>query len=489
MKTTTSIICPRNANGLRNGWSARIASAAMLLGALCGVASAQSPTVEPTFGRQNPNAVQTKTQEGFPGQTERGGGFPGSGGPAGFGPVGSEGYGEQQGRHPGRGAESKLRIYTLRHVSAAEVSELLKELFGLRPQVVSDKVVLAATDKEQAEIEIMLAQLDVAETPTANSPTTNSLRIEDPLANRPGATIEDLHRDESVETLRRAYEAAERTVRNVKSKFKPSDAAPEADNPLRVQLRAAVREAFKARQALLRAELIEFRQRMDRLGQTIERRDRLADQIIDRRVEDLLNPSLNWGESTSSSTEVNGRINFTSTPAPPFDRKLSLLVTHKGKPIADATVDIFRQVFEPGAVQPRVDRLQVTKTDSAGRCEVKLEGATEIWKLEPRSGYLLYVSGPNRTVKCVVINGESHLASPTATALALEFNVGNEPAPYVPPQHLAIASQRGVTITPSRDNVEGFALMDEGAPVYLTPANTVIEQKSVIDMRSIPSHP
>lgn len=484
MKTTTSVICPRNAHGPRNGWSARIASAAILLGGLSGVASAQSPPVNPTFGGQSLNTVQPKTQDGFPGQTkgvpgqtETRGGYPGSGGPAGSYSAGGSGYGELQGRHSERGGDSRVRIYTLRHVAAAEVSELLKELFGLRPQVVSDKVVLAATEKEHAEIETMLAQLDVAETSAANSKGTNPLRIEDPLGNGASLKIDFVYRDESIETLRRAYEASEQTVRNLKSQFKASAAAPTADDPLRVQLRAAVAEAFKARQALLRAELVEFRQRMDRLGQSIERRNRLADQIIDRRVDDLLNPSLNWSESTSTPREVIGRIAITSTTAPPFTQKLSLLATSKGKPIEDATIDIFRQEFEPGAVQPRVDRLEMTKTDSAGRCEITLKGATEIWKVEPRSGYLIYVSGPNHNVKCLVINGDSYLAGSSPIPLTVEFDVDKEPAPYVPPRHLAIGSRLGVTITPSRDNVEGFALKEEGASAYSTPAKTVIEKE------------
>jgi hypothetical protein len=157
--------------------------------------------------------------------------------------------------------------------------------------------------------------------------------------------------------------------------------------------------------------------------------------------------------------------------------RISLLVTNKGQPVEGAVIDIFREAYQAGAVQPHVERWGMTMTDAAGRRDVELEGAKAIWKQEPRSGYLLYVSGPNRQVKCVAINGDSHLEGPWPISLAIEFDGEKTPAPYAPPLHLVIATRRGVMITPGSDKVQGFVFQDEGDSAITTPAKTVLRRE------------
>ncbi|MEJ7592958.1 MAG: hypothetical protein WKF77_15530 [Planctomycetaceae bacterium] len=52
--------------------------------------------------------------------------------------------------------------------------------------------------------------------------------------------------------------------------------------------------AFTLRQSLLRAELLEMQTRLLQTQQSLDMRERIADQIVDRRVEDLLNPQTDW---------------------------------------------------------------------------------------------------------------------------------------------------------------------------------------------------
>ena len=458
-----------------------------------------------------------------------------------------------------------IRVYNVRHVRTEEACDLIANNWGLSPTVVSGRIVVAATPQDHEGIAAVLAKLDVPVLAAVDPAPVNP--GEQPLPNPSGEAIDEQHIEDSLPKLRAAYATAEQLAQNLKAKFKPSAKPIPADNPLRIQLRAAVAKSFEARQALLKAELIEFQQRISRIGQSIELRSRIADQIIDRRVEELLNSSLNWDTTTPSSptigesvtpdelrpipagpiqgdpipesaggetndgaedlAQLQGVWSITKAYGPfergiaaldrkgtfrfeqdmvrivwevvqqltprreeaaarvilrpgspagqldivwtnpdvelklqclygwdhdklilalPYDGKdvsallprpaelrparqtlylelervredpppstgevrrlppLSLLVTHKGEPVENAIVDIFRQAYQPDAVRPEVERLGMTKTDVNGRCQVPLGRA--IWKQEPRSAYVVYVSAPDRTVRSLLINSD-----------------------------------------------------------------------------------
>jgi len=484
---------------------------------------------------------------------------------------------------PQRSDGTYIHVYETHHVRMQEALHLITIHWGLRPTVASGKIVVAGTLQEHEGIKALLAKLDVPDVTAVDSAPVNPGRGKQPPPNPPTVVdeqhiqVDEQHIQDAVANLRQAYADAERRVANLKAKIKPSAKPISKDNILRTQLRAAVVKAFETRQALLKAELIEFQQRMKQLERSIELRDRISDQIVDRRVEDLLNPSLNWdtiipskptiGESvtpdelksifaarsnegypgqpstTSSTTtdsaaretndggedlaRLQGAWSITKAYGPfergiaPLDRKgtfrfeqdvvrivweavqhliprreeaaarvvvrpgspagqldivwsygdfesslkcrygwdddrlilvlpydgkdvsallprpdelrparqtlylelerveetpppstgdvkplppLSLLVTHKGQPVENAIVDIFRQAYQPDAVQPDVERLGMTKTDANGRCQVPLGRA--IWKQEPRSAYVIYVSTPDRTVRSLLINND-----------------------------------------------------------------------------------
>jgi hypothetical protein len=62
----------------------------------------------------------------------------------------------------------------------------------------------------------------------------------------------------------------------------------------RAELRALVQKTFAERQQIQRAELAEFTRRLERMRRSIETREKIAGQIVDRRVEELLNPDASW---------------------------------------------------------------------------------------------------------------------------------------------------------------------------------------------------
>ena len=94
-----------------------------------------------------------------------------------------------------------------------------------------------------------------------------------------------------------------------------------------------MQRAYTLRQSLLRAELLEMRARLEKTQQSLDMRDRIADQIVDRRVEDLLNPQLHWeggtasGQPLTQSVSPNGQT--IDLPAP-VDAKAGLLSKLQG---------------------------------------------------------------------------------------------------------------------------------------------------------------
>jgi hypothetical protein len=116
----------------------------------------------------------------------------------------------------------------------------------------------------------------------------------------------------AVPQLRTDYEAANKQARDLAASLRQTPDA--AKKP---ELRTAVQRAFTLRQSLLRAELQEMRARMEKTQQSLDMRDRMADQIVDRRIEDLLNPQLKWDDEDLLKTKST----ITSTLTAPMKPK------------------------------------------------------------------------------------------------------------------------------------------------------------------------
>lgn len=86
-------------------------------------------------------------------------------------------------------------------------------------------------------------------------------------------------------------------------------------NARRQQVRQEVEAAFAARQQGYEAEVRELRRRLQTIEERLETRSRLKQKIIDRRVEELLNPGVKWDENAPPATlsgapltSVDGRV-------------------------------------------------------------------------------------------------------------------------------------------------------------------------------------
>lgn len=205
-----------------------------------------------------------------------------------------------------------IRLYELAHVRAETLMATLQQLYPDKLLVGvpagRNELIVRGSVPQLDEVSALLERLDrPAESPEKDAtqpvpqPQTGSRSPADP-----SSRVRDTKRSKI--EWQQQYSARERVamqlaqkVRELATRADDSPADAQQFQALRNELRAVVIEAFAARQQLHRAELADLQQRMARVEQTLAVRDRIQDQIIDRRVDDLLNPNLLWEAEPSSA--------------------------------------------------------------------------------------------------------------------------------------------------------------------------------------------
>lgn len=207
--------------------------------------------------------------------------------------------------------------YRLKNQDAARIAEELKKIVPeleiiLDPESESINV-LQMTPKLREFVTEVIQRLSAArQEPLA--PQTRYVPLVGPMTWPPAASSPSLA--EAQKRYREAEEQARGHGLGLRSKVPPGQRTPDELQ----SLKNSVTTAFDARQALLRQELDNFRSRLDRLAKTLEARQRDKNAIIQRRVEELLNPNLNWdatGEPPLVGRDSNRPTSGRSTN--PFD--------------------------------------------------------------------------------------------------------------------------------------------------------------------------
>lgn len=121
--------------------------------------------------------------------------------------------------------------------------------------------------------------------------------------NGTGATSGELQ--QQIAQLRKEYEAADSEARQLARQLQTTPDGGQKNEAQKADLRRAVQRAFTARQSLLRAELLEMHDKLLKTQRSIDLRERISDQIIQRRVDDLLNPQLEWEGKTPAGPPLS----------------------------------------------------------------------------------------------------------------------------------------------------------------------------------------
>src|SRR5579872_4829035 len=198
---------------------------------------------------------------------------------------------EQQKRDPfnesAANGEGEIKIFRLRFADPREASNALTALYP-EPTIVADvrtnSLVIRASPKLLPVLEALLLALD--EPGKVDS------------AEKPKRSAAGMLSSTSIESLARDYRQYDVQAAAIAREYRQLEAAAPADEDklknLKSELQGAVHAAFHARQTLHRAEVEQLRARLERLQRLIDARGPMADQIIERRIEELLQPEKQW---------------------------------------------------------------------------------------------------------------------------------------------------------------------------------------------------
>lgn len=203
-----------------------------------------------------------------------------------------------------------IKVFALRYCEAKTAVEVLRQLITTPSvRIVADErtnSVIVNAPVEQFElqtIEALLLRLDVATQaqgakirPVENETNPKAAAGSVILPSQPTVDIKE-QRDQ-ITQLRKDYESFESQASRLAEALRqsPNDAK-------RTELRKIVQTSFMLRQRLLRAELLEMQTRLIQTQRSIDMRERITDQIVDRRVEELLNPHLTWDAMPASGSK------------------------------------------------------------------------------------------------------------------------------------------------------------------------------------------
>lgn len=208
--------------------------------------------------------------------------------------------------------DQAIRLYELVHVRAETLMATLQQLYPDKLLVGvtagRNQLIVRGSVPQLDEVSALVERLDRPAEATekdaaqpAPQPQTGSRSPADPSSRVPDTKRSKIEWQQQYSARERAAMQLAQKVRELATRADDSPADAQQLQAVRNELRAVVTEAFAARQQLHRVELAELEQRMARVEQTLAVRDRIQDQIIDRRVDDLLNPNLLWESEPSSA--------------------------------------------------------------------------------------------------------------------------------------------------------------------------------------------
>ncbi len=205
----------------------------------------------------------------------------------------------------------QVKIFALRNLVAKDAERVVKPFvdLGAHGVILADErtnsLIVRGIPPHLAEIEALLLKLDQpVKDPVAGRSVPGSMST--PSTPRMDlASLAD--RQAKYSTANQQSVAMARRARQLQAKPNLDPAERDRLSSLVAALQTAVRDAFAARQQLQRGELAALRQRMRHIETSIHARDRLQHEIIQRRVQELLNPNLRWDESAEPTQAGNNK--------------------------------------------------------------------------------------------------------------------------------------------------------------------------------------
>ncbi len=263
---------------------------------------------------------------------------------------------------------------SLKNSNAGAVAELVKQLFRSQSFSVgvddrTNSILIRGPHDVLAQIELIVKTLDQ---PSKASPdesgTDSGLPNSEGIQRNSrggGQRFSAVRSPGKSAELKKGYEAEEQKAalkaQELRELLAKGSAKETRIVQLRTELRAAVAAAFSARQQLHLTELAEFQNRARQIQQTIALRNDIQDQIIDRRVEDLLNPDVRWDSDKTGGPSAS----LPSSDSPRSGSRAARLPGASGLPgLPGSSEDGGNLPRDPTTVPPNSNRSSTPLSDA-----------------------------------------------------------------------------------------------------------------------------
>jgi len=222
--------------------------------------------------------------------------------------------------------KQEIKVFKLQHINALEAQKIVKDLFGNDMAAISadqrtNTLVVRGQPAQLFEIEKTLMKMDEKSEEIVKNPRTELEQSNSSSKSLPDPSHKSTNDFGSpIEAHRRRISDLEKPVLQLAEKLRVSETSLGKDHrgsvKQRADLRALVQQAFVARQEVQRAELIEFTRRIKGMQQAIDARDRIAEKIVERRLEELLDPNLEWTHSEAKQQLAAPIVQYTAPNVP-----------------------------------------------------------------------------------------------------------------------------------------------------------------------------
>jgi hypothetical protein len=247
-------------------------------------------------------------------------------------------------------APAAVKIFRLRRADASESRQLLREMYRSEFQIAADvrtnTLVVRGTPEILAMIEAVLINLDdieSADKPPAKRVADRQNGTDDTIGGPPQreATTRDDWRtslqdaadpDSEVQRVRENFRRLDQKAAEQARQYREAHQAAAtkgvssledpSSKKLKAELEETVQAAFDARQKVQSYEVDRLRQRLAQIESRLTMRDRLQEEIVRQRVEELLHPERTWepgGEASGSPTTADAAAGAAkkNSPNPP----------------------------------------------------------------------------------------------------------------------------------------------------------------------------
>ena len=224
-----------------------------------------------------------------------------------------------------------VEVFMLRHLEANLFLKTLREVApDLRATMAVDternRVIVSGPKGDMEQVKRLVEQLDTERPDVSVFHRPDGQQMTEMYGNsvRSGRSLQKVEAD--IVAHRNQHQQSDARSLQLAMEFRKSGSRDEAT---RHALATAVAETFDARQRLQRDELERMTAKLRKIEENITARQKLRQRIIDRRVEELLDPNVDWETVTKPDEakrviSVRGMSSFLSTKSAPAGAPLGV---------------------------------------------------------------------------------------------------------------------------------------------------------------------